>query len=79
MLLAPLAREAGGLANVPAPRLPSVFANPAQTRLSAAAGRPPAKAAGWMGGSKRFDMPGFRPNEHYVREMQRLRRPSRRP
>ncbi len=21
---------------------------------------------------KRFDMPGFRPNEHYVREMQRF-------
>ena len=29
-------------------------------------------AAAQLQKGKRFDMPGFRPNEHYIREMQRF-------
>jgi len=29
-------------------------------------------AGAWLEREKRFDMPGFRPNQHYVREMQRF-------
>jgi hypothetical protein len=29
-------------------------------------------AAAELADQKRFDLPGFRPNEHYVREMQRF-------
>ena len=85
VLLAPLAREAGGYAKgeakpkrvaedqrrPPKPVVhPVVFAstdNADYRKILAhleAAGRK-------LDEIKRFDMPGFRPNEHYVREMQR--------
>lgn len=67
LLLAPLAREAGGLdlcnqtvfANTDDPLYQQILAaiREAQNRLQQ---------------DKRFDMPGFRPNQHYIREMQRF-------
>jgi hypothetical protein len=73
VLLAPLAREAGGLglceAGKGSPR--PVFADsrdPDYGRLLARI----AAAAGELDRIRRFDMPGFRPNEHYVREMKRF-------
>jgi len=67
LLRAPLAKEAGGLqlcgkpvfkdANDPLYREMLATLRDAHNRLMA---------------GKRFDMPGFRPNEHYIREMQRF-------
>ncbi|MBN1419062.1 MAG: PD40 domain-containing protein [Planctomycetes bacterium] len=90
VLLAPLARQAGGLAEdgadaarIPArpvvedrARPPRPIAHPAVFRD---AGDPDylailahiREAKETLDGIKRFDMPGFRPNEHYVREMKR--------
>jgi hypothetical protein len=67
VLRAPLVREAGGLALCKE----SVFSTTAdplyqQTLLAIQA------AAQSLAEGKRFDMPGFRPNEHYIREMQRF-------
>jgi hypothetical protein len=66
-LLAPLAKESGGLGlcgeavfkNTDDPLYQATLAalRDAHNRLTA---------------GKRFDMPGFRPNEHYIREMQRF-------
>jgi hypothetical protein len=67
LLLAPLAKEAGGLGlcrrtvfkDTQDPLYQSILAalRDAHDRLSE---------------GKRFDVPGFRPNQHYVREMQRF-------
>jgi hypothetical protein len=67
ILRAPLAKEAGGLqlcgkpvfkdTNDPLYRETLTTLRDAHSRLIA---------------GKRFDMPGFRPNEHYIREMQRF-------
>jgi hypothetical protein len=67
VLRAPLAKEAGGLAlckevvftSTDDPLYQKILAGirPAHERLMA---------------EKRFDMPGFRPNKHYIREMQRF-------
>ena len=72
LLLAPLAREAGGYGICQArSEGKAVFSATGdadyQKLLGAitAAGRDLARI-------KRFDMPGFRPNEHYVREMRRF-------
>jgi len=67
LLLAPLARAAGGLERC----APTVFADAADPDykeiLASIRG-----AADRLRQTKRFDMPGFRPNRHYVREMQRF-------
>lgn len=66
-LRAPLAKEAGGLALCKAP----VFKDrndPLYQQILAAV----RDANTRLMAGKRFDMPGFRPNEHYVREMQRF-------
>jgi hypothetical protein len=66
-LRAPLAKEAGGLERCGE----VVFKNrddPLYQRLLAAI----EDAYGRLESGKRFDMPGFRPNEHYIREMQRF-------
>ena len=67
LLLAPLAKEAGGMglckdagyANTEDPLYRAILAaiRDAHDRLAE---------------GKRFDMPGFRPNQHYIREMQRF-------
>jgi hypothetical protein len=66
-LLAPLAKEAGGLGLCKQ----AVFKDTAdpvyQATLAAVRDAHNRLLAG-----KRFDMPGFRPNEHYIREMQRF-------
>ncbi len=78
ILLAPLAKRAGGLGlccRKPAkkgktPRLADVFRSrrdPGYQTLLAGV----TKAKADLDRRKRFDMPGFRPNEHYIREMQR--------
>jgi hypothetical protein len=63
----PLAKEAGGLGLCKRP----VFADTQdplyQQMLTAIR-----TAADALQGGKRFDMPGFRPNPHYIREMQRF-------
>jgi hypothetical protein len=67
LLLAPLAKEAGGLALCKEP----VFAgtdDPLYEQILASV----RDAHNRLQEGKRFDMPGFRPNEHYVREMQRF-------
>ena len=66
-LLAPLAKEAGGLGLCKE----AVFAdkeNPLYKAMLAAI----TDAHDRLQEGKRFDMPGFRPNEHYIREMQRF-------
>ena len=67
LLRAPLAREAGGLSLCGEP----VFKNTAdplyQLVLKALN-----TAHAQLQQDKRFDMPGFRPNRHYLREMQRF-------
>ena len=68
ILRAPLAKEAGGLAACKE----TVFAgtgDPLYQQMLAAI----RDAQRRLNEGKRFDMPGFRPNEHYVREMQRFR------
>ncbi|MHB1036772.1 MAG: HzsA-related protein [Pirellulales bacterium] len=67
ILRAPLAKEAGGLGLCGE----KVFADPsdAQYREILAA---VLAAAERLKSEKRFDMPGFRPNEHYIRELQRF-------
>lgn len=67
LLRAPLAPGAGGLGLCPG----GVFAStddPDYRKLLAAL----QAAAGQLAEQKRFDMPGFRPNQHYNREMQRF-------
>jgi hypothetical protein len=67
MLLTPLAKSAGGLALCKE----AVFAttdDPLYQKILAAV----CDAQGRLNVGKRFDMPGFRPNEHYIREMQRF-------
>jgi Hydrazine synthase alpha subunit middle domain len=67
VLLAPLAKEAGGLqlcgkvvfASTGDPLYRDMLASLRDAQAQLMAG-------------KRFDMPGFRPNEHYIREMQRF-------
>ncbi len=67
LLLAPLAREAGGLALCKEAVFKSTE-DPLYRDLLAALRDAQAR----LNDGKRFDMPGFRPNEHYVREMQRF-------
>jgi len=75
VLLAPLAKEAGGLGLCGVKSLRAAVAPP----LFAAASDPDyqkllagiEKGRAHLETVKRFDMPGFRPNEHYVREMKR--------
>ncbi len=65
MIRAPLAKAAGGLELCG----PAVFADTADAdyvEILAAI----TAAAEELRAIKRFDMPGFRPNRHYVREMQ---------
>ena len=65
VLTAPLARDAGGLELCGRP----VFENtsdPAYREIHAAV----ETAAEQLSQQKRFDMPGFRPNRFYIREMQ---------
>lgn len=67
LLRAPLAQEAGGLALCKE----TVFADtddPLYRQMLAAI----RDAHDRLNEGKRFDMPGFRPNEHYIREMQRF-------
>ena len=66
LLLAPLARDAGGYAGKPGH--PVVFKNTADPDYSMLLGAVRATKA-QLDRVKRFDMPGFRPNKHYVREM----------
>jgi hypothetical protein len=67
VLRAPLAKEAGGLALCKAPPFAGTD-DSLYRHLRAALDR----AAADLAAGKRFDMPGFRPNRHYVREMQRF-------
>ena len=67
LLLAPLAKEAGGSALCKE----TVFANtddPLYQQMLASI----RDAHNRLQQDKRFDMPGFRPNQHYIREMQRF-------
>jgi hypothetical protein len=67
ILRAPLAKQSGGLELCKEP----VFADandPLYQELLAAIN----VSAEQLRTHKRFDMPGFRPNEHYIREMQRF-------
>jgi len=67
LLRGPLAREAGGLESCGTP----VFKDkndPLYRQLLAAI----EDAAARLREGKRFDMPGFRPNKHYIREMKRF-------
>ena len=68
LLLAPLSKESGGLGLCSE----SVFGStddPLYQQMLAAI----REAQDRLQEIKRFDMPGFRPNEHYLREMQRFR------
>jgi hypothetical protein len=72
VLLAPLAKEAGGLGlcglkslRGAAPPLFAATSDPDYQKLLAGI----EKGREQLETVKRFDMPGFRPNEHYVREM----------
>jgi hypothetical protein len=70
ILLAPLSREAGGLGLCRPGAEPGVFTNasdPDYQRILALV----RDGKMHLDGNKRFDMPGFRPNAPYVREMQR--------
>jgi hypothetical protein len=67
LLLAPLAKKAGGLGLCKR----TVFANtgdPLYQQMLASI----RDAHNRLQAGRRFDMPGFRPNEHYIREMQRF-------
>jgi len=66
LLRAPLARETGGLGLCRGPVFRDT-SNPDYRALRDAI----VDAAGRLATGKRFDMAGFQPNEHYVREMQR--------
>jgi len=66
-LLAPLAKQSGGLELCK----PAVFKN-TQDPLYQATLAAVRDAHERLLEGKRFDMPGFRPNEHYLREMQRF-------
>ena len=65
MLRAPLAKESGGLGLCQ----PTVFADTSDTDYQQILGAVQT-AAVQLARETRFDMPGFRPNEHYVRLMQ---------
>jgi len=67
VLLAPLAKSAGGLGLCKEPVFKSK--DDPLYRATLAAIR---DAHARLEAGKRFDMPGFRPNEHYIREMQRF-------
>jgi hypothetical protein len=66
-LRAPLAREAGGL-EICSDAVFKSADDPLYRQLFAAI----SDAHRRLELGKRFDMPGFRPNEHYIREMQRF-------
>ena len=66
LVRAPLATAAGGLGRC----TPQVFANAADPDYKAILAAV-ADAARRLREGKRFDLPGFRPNPHYIREMQR--------
>jgi hypothetical protein len=74
LLLAPLAKAAGGYAGTPAAlggkgkNHPAVFANADDPDYQALLAAMVATKA-QLDHIKRFDMPDFRPNQHYVREM----------
>lgn len=67
VLLAPLAKEAGGLQLCKEPVFRSTDDPLYRQTLAAIRDAHERLMTG-----KRFDMPGFRPNEHYLREMQRF-------
>jgi hypothetical protein len=67
ILRAPLAKEAGGLALCKETTFKDTRDPLYQEMLAAIRDAHDRLMAG-----KRFDMPGFRPNEHYIREMQRF-------
>jgi hypothetical protein len=67
LLRAPLAKEAGGLGLCEHPVFTSANDPGYQSLLAAIHA-----SAEKLRQHKRFDMPGFRPNEHYVRELQRF-------
>jgi len=67
ILRAPLAKEAGGLGICEEAVLQSTDDPLYQGMLAAIR-----NAHDRLEKGKRFDMPGFRPNEHYIREMQRF-------
>ena len=67
VLLAPLAKQAGGLGLCKEPVFKSTDDPLYRETLAAIRDAHDRLMAG-----KRFDMPGFRPNDHYIREMQRF-------
>jgi hypothetical protein len=70
LLLGPLAKAAGGYGTCEAKAQQAVFAaanDPDYQKLLAVA----QDAKKWLDENKRFDMPGYRPNEPYIREMKR--------
>ena len=67
VLRAPLAKDAGGLGICPETVLASTD-DPLYGQMLAAI----EDAHKRLEEGKRFDMPGFRPNQHYIREMQRF-------
>ena len=70
LLLGPLAKAAGGYGTCEAQAQQQVFAgagDPDYQKILAVA----QDAKKWLDTYKRFDMPGFRPNEPYIREMKR--------
>ncbi len=67
LLRAPLAKDAGGLGLCKGDVFASTSDPDYQTIL-----RTIITAAKQLEKNKRFDMPGFRPNKHYIREMQRF-------
>lgn len=67
ILLAPLAKTAGGLELCGKPIFPNTD-DPLYKKTLAAI----QNAHQQLQEGKRFDMPGFRPNQHYIREMQRF-------
>ncbi|MHC4399512.1 MAG: HzsA-related protein [Planctomycetota bacterium] len=67
MIRAPLAKEAGGLGFCK-----EVVFKDTSDPLYAAMLAAVREAHNRLMAGKRFDMPGFRPNEHYIREMQRF-------
>ena len=66
VLLAPLAKEAGGYGICPGP----VFKDTSDPDYQALLGSMKA-ASEYLKTATLYHMPGFRPNEHYIREMQR--------
>jgi hypothetical protein len=67
LLRAPLAKEAGGMGLCSK----TVFASTVDSLYQKILAAVRAASRNLMA-QKRFDMPGFRPNEHYIREMQRF-------